>query len=100
MKTLLLSAALSAALFAVSAPASAAPAGFATIATPDNGLAEAAYYGRRRPMMRPHAYRRPMYRRPVAARRSYAPSQSGNARNPSAPVNQQQQGQTTGGPRY
>lgn len=73
--------------------ASAAPAGFAPVALPDTAVEESRYM-RRRPMMR-----RSMYRRRGMGRMA-APSQAGNARNPSAPVSQQQQGQTTGGPRY
>jgi hypothetical protein len=41
-----------------------------------------------------------MTRRSMMRARRAAPSQAGNARDAQRPVMQQQQGQTTGGPRY
>lgn len=102
MRHLMLSAVAAAALLAAataSGVATAAPARPGAVAAPGSGL-EAAQY-----RARPHGWRRGMHRRPMGyrgrvGRRAYAPSQSGNARNPERPVFQQQQGQTTGGPRY
>jgi hypothetical protein len=68
----------------VSAPVSAAPTSAVQVATPDSGLSAV------------RTTRREMRRR---SRRA-APSQAGNARDAQRPVMQQQQGQTTGGPRY
>jgi hypothetical protein len=70
-----------------SAPASAAPAAPVQIEKAD-GVTQVRYMGRRH-MMRRHM-----------RSRAYRPSQAGNARNPSRPVRQQNQGQTTGGPRF
>lgn len=96
MKAFLLSAAAATALVVAtlgSGGASAAPAGFGAVAVPDTAVQESRSMGRRRMM------RRKMYRSRGMGRMS-APSQAGKARNRSAPVGQQQQGRTTGGPRY
>lgn len=73
------------------APASAAPASTAQIAAPDFGITDV-------PMTRGRRHHR--HHRHYRGSARYRPSQAGNARNPEAPVRQQLQGQTTGGPRY
>lgn len=77
-------------------PAGAAPAAPGAIATPDSGVDNVRHTRRHR------AYQRRMMKRRMMRRgsRMYAPSQAGNARNPERPVSQQNQGGTTGGPRY
>jgi hypothetical protein len=86
MKKLLLPVAAAALLGVgfVSAPVSAAPTSAVQVAAPDSGLSVV------------RTTRRELRRR---SRRA-APSQAGNARDAQRPVMQQQQGQTTGGPRY
>jgi hypothetical protein len=93
MKKLLLPLAASAlmGLGFAAAPASAAPTSAVQIAAPDTGLSEVRMT--RREMRRRHMMRRSMMNRS-------RPSQAGNARDAQRPVMQQQQGQTTGGPRY
>jgi hypothetical protein len=91
--------ALAAALLLGSAsigPVSAAPAGATPIAAPDSGVDTIRHTRRHRAYQR-RAMKRRMYSR---GSRMYAPSQAGNARNPERPVYQQNQGMTTGGPRY
>ena len=74
--------------FGLTAPtASAAPAGVTPIAQPGSGVEEARVRRRR------FRYRR-------YNRRRAAPSNAGNARDPSRPVRQQNQGTTSGGPRF
>jgi hypothetical protein len=73
--------------------ASAAPVSGVQIATPDTGVSEVR-------MTRHEMHRRHMMRRSMMRSRRAAPSQAGNARDAQRPVMQQQQGQTTGGPRY
>jgi hypothetical protein len=102
MRQLFLSAVAAGLMFGVTLPAStaanAAPAAAAAIATPESGVESVRY------MRQSHYRRRAMHRRSAyrgrVSRRARAPSQAGNARNPERPVYQQQQGQTTGGPRY
>jgi hypothetical protein len=77
----------------VSAPVSAAPVSGVQIATPDTGVSEVR-------TTRHEMHRRHMTRRSMMRSRRAAPSQAGNARDAQRPVMQQQQGQTTGGPRY
>lgn len=83
--------ALAAGLFAAASPVVAAPASpVGGLATPATQI-ETVRYGRR--------YRARRYRGYGYGRRS-APSNAGNARNPNLPPSQQNQGQTSGGPRY
>ena len=72
--------------------AQAAPASAVGLETPHSGV-QTAQMRRRRAVRRSMRGRRMGY---GAAR----PSQAGNARNPERPIRQQNQGQTTGGPRY
>ena len=81
---------LAAGLFAAAAPAIAAPAPPDGIGTPAAQV-ETAGYGRRHRVRRYRGY---------GYGRRYSPSNAGNARDPSRPVSQQNQGQTSGGPRY
>lgn len=89
MFKVMLSVTLAAGLLAAAAPVIAAPARPDGIQTPATQL-ETARYGRRyRYRHRGHGYGR-----------RYAPSNAGNARDPNRPPSQQNQGQTSGGPRY
>lgn len=102
MKKLVFSALAVGFLFAT-APVLAAPAGAQPLAAPPSGV-EAASHVRHHRAWRHDRYRHRAYRHGrryhAAPRRAYAPSQAGNARNPDRPIYQQNQGQTTGGPRY
>lgn len=80
---------------APSGPAMAAPVAAQPIAAPESAVQAI----RHRRWHRRRAYRRSLYRR-GAPRRAYAPAKAGNAKNPERPVFQQNQGGTSGGPRY
>lgn len=77
-------------------PAAAAPVGTMPVAAPDSAV-DTVRHTRRHRMQQRRMMKHRMMRR---GSRAYAPSQAGNARDPERPVHQQNQGQTTGGPRY
>lgn len=98
MKRFILPALAAGLLMATSAvtPTAAAPAGTMPIAAPDTSV-DTVRHTRSHRMRQRRMMNRRMMR---GGSRAYAPSQAGNARNPERPVYQQNQGQTTGGPRF
>ncbi|HMO28390.1 hypothetical protein [Enterovirga sp.] len=95
--------AFAAGLLFTAVPVLAAPTGAGPIAAPASGI-ETIRHVRHHHARHYDRHHRRSYRHGrryhAAPRRAYAPSQAGNARNPERPVYQQNQGQTTGGPRY
>lgn len=96
MKTAILSAASALVLVicVASAPALAMPgANTLGVSSAADGLTQVRW-------RRHHHYRHHRYRRHYGHSRRASPSQAGNAKDPSRPIRQQNQGMTTGGPRY
>ena len=84
-------------------PVSAAPVAPGSVEQPASGVAQTQMRRERRMMRRNMRRSRMMNRRGMSRRsmmnNSASPANAGNARNPNAPVMQQNQGQTAGGAR-